>query len=90
MVIKDGFMLRNVAGNNIVVPFGSRSTEFNIMITLNDTGRFLWEKLSMDGGAETDSLTDALMDEYEVAETTALEDVERFLATLREAKIIEE
>ncbi len=37
MKIKDGFILRNVAGNNVVVPIGQATIDFNGMISLNDT-----------------------------------------------------
>ena len=44
MKIKDGFMLRKVGGQNVVVAVGKASRDFNGIIRLNDTGRFLWEK----------------------------------------------
>ena len=42
MQIKPGFAMRKIAGSNIVVPVGAASSDFNGMITLNDTGAFLW------------------------------------------------
>ena len=44
MKIKDGFLLRQVAGQNVVMPMGS-DLDLNMMITLNETGAFLWMKL---------------------------------------------
>ena len=49
MKLKEGFILRTVAGETVALPTGGL-TNFDMMITLNDTGRFLWEKLSV--GAE--------------------------------------
>ena len=43
MKIKDGFAKRNIAGSDIVVPIGENAKEFNGMITLNETGGFLWD-----------------------------------------------
>ncbi|MBR4723148.1 MAG: PqqD family protein [Clostridia bacterium] len=45
MKIKDGFILRQVAGNYVAVAVGEESVNFNAMVTTNDTGAFLWEKL---------------------------------------------
>ena len=45
MKIKDGFILRNVAGNNVVVPIGQATIDFNGMISLNDTGAFIFEQM---------------------------------------------
>ena len=41
MKIKDGFMLRKVGGQNVVVAVGKASRDFNGIIRLNDTGKFL-------------------------------------------------
>ena len=42
MRIKDGFVLRNVAGSFIAVATGEEAINFNAMITTNETGAFLW------------------------------------------------
>ena len=49
MKLKDGFILRSVAGETVVVPTGD-DLDLNMMITLNETGKFLWEHLEK--GAE--------------------------------------
>ena len=46
MKIKEGFILRNVAGSNVVVPVGQATVDFNGMMSLNDTGAFLFDKLT--------------------------------------------
>ena len=40
--IKEGFLLRKVAGDHVVVPVGEAGKVFHGMIRLNDTGAFLW------------------------------------------------
>ena len=45
MKIKDGFILRKVADSYIAVATGEESVNFNAMVTTNETGAFLWEKL---------------------------------------------
>ena len=79
MKIKDGFILRSVAGQTVVLPTGDE-LDLNIMITLNETGTFLWERLQ----AETDenALVSALLAEYDVDEETARKAVNGFVAKL--------
>lgn len=79
MKLKDGFILRTVAGETIVVPTGS-ALDLNMMITLNETGKFLWEKLEK--GAQTEELVAALLEEYDVDETTAKAHVAAFVEKL--------
>lgn len=79
MKLKDGFILRTVAGQTVVLPVGG-GLDLNMMITLNDTGAFLWEQL----GNETDeaSLVAALLKEYDVDEATARSAVSAFVEKL--------
>ena len=87
MKIKEGFMRKTVADSFVVVPTGANIVDFSAMITLNETGAFLWEALKNDVTEE--DLTSALMSEYEVDEKTAGEDVAEFVAVLRDKKVIE-
>lgn len=79
MKLKDGFLLRQVAGQNVVLPTGGE-LDLNVMITLNETAAFLWEKLQQ----ETDeaALVAALTAEYDVDARTAAESVAAFVAKL--------
>ena len=81
MKMKDGFVLRTVAGETVVLPTGG-VTNFDMMITLNDTGKVLWQQL--ENGAEVDELVAALLADYDVDEATAKAGVERFVAKLNE------
>ncbi len=86
MKIKDGFILREVAGNYIVVAVGDAVKEFNTVINLNGTSALLWKKLAE--GATEEQLVDALLSEYEVEKETAQKDVKIFIEKLTEAKLI--
>lgn len=81
MKLKDGFILRTVAGETVVLPTGG-VTDFDMMITLNDTGKFLWERLAV--GAEEAELVSALLAEYDVTEELAAQSVAAFVAQLKE------
>ena len=88
MKIKSGFMLRSIAGRNIVVPVGNRSLDFNGMITLNESATFLWEQLEK--GAEEQELVRAVLERYEdVDEDLAKKSVSDFLDKLREVDCLE-
>ncbi len=80
MKIKEGFVLKNVADATIVVPTGKTSLDFNGMITLNDTGAFLWRLLE-DETTEEQMLA-AMLKEYDVDEATARTGIARFVAKL--------
>jgi len=81
MKLKNGFVLREVAGEIIVLPSGD-DMDLNRMITLNDTGRFIWEQLQND--TDVDSIVAALLGEYDVAEDKARANVDAFIARLKE------
>ena len=86
MKIKEGFILREVAGENIVIPSGDE-LNLNLMITLNGTGRFLWEKL--ESGATEEQLVAAILEEYDTDEDTAKESVSAFVKKLSENGFLE-
>ena len=86
MKIKEGFVLREVAGNFIVVAVGSAVKEFNGIINLNETGAFLWK--IVEKGCEREDLINALLGEYEVEKETAEKDIDEFIGKLKEAKLI--
>ena len=81
MKLKDGFILREVAGENVVIPTGD-ALDLNMMITLNETGCTLWKRLEQE--AELADLTAALLSEYDVDEATAAAAAEQFVAKLKE------
>ena len=85
MKIVSGFILRSVAGNNIVVPVGENAKKFNGVINLNESGVFMWKKLEQ--GIELDDLVKALTDEYDVDEQTARRDAQAFTQALITAQI---
>ena len=86
MKLKPGFLLRNVADVNVVVPVGEMSVDFNGIITLNDTGKFLFERL-MTVETSEDELLRLMLEEYEVDEQTAQADIREFVAKLEEADL---
>ena len=81
MQLKEGFILRTVAGETVAVPTGAQ-LQTNMMITLNETGKFLWERLEK--GTDEKALVAALLGEYDVDELTARKHVALFVGKLNE------
>lgn len=79
MKLKDGFLLRQVAGQTVVLPTGG-DLDLNMMITLNDTGAFLWEHLQNE--TDEQALVNALLAEYDVDADTAARCVADFVKKL--------
>ena len=88
MKIKDGFLLRQVGDNHVVVPVGIQTVDFRCIITLNEVGAFLWQKMAVD--CTVADLVEALLAEYDVTADIATADVERFVASLREKNLLDE
>ena len=87
MKIKNGYMLREVAGEAVVVAPGEATLNFQGIISLNETGALLWKELEQ--GCEKKDLVQALLDEYEVDAETAEKDVNEFLKRADDAGLID-
>lgn len=86
MKIKDGFILREVAGQWLVVPLGERVVEFNGMITLSESGALIWKALETE--SSVDDLVAKVLSEYDIDEATARADVDEFLGMMREKELL--
>lgn len=85
MKLRDGLILRQVAGSWVVVAVGPASVSFDGMLTLNDSGALLWKAL-----ADGRDPVAALVEEYDVTTEQAARDVDEFLQTIREAGCLAE
>ena len=88
MRIEKEFILREIAGDYVIVPTGKTALEFNGLITVNELGAFIWKKMQQD--ISEDNLVSAILEEYEVKEETARNDVKEFLGKLEEYNILKE
>lgn len=86
MRIKEGFVLRQVAGQGVVIATGEASRHFSGMVKLNDTGSFIWGKLAQN--LDDDAIARALASEYDVAPEQAAADVSAFVAKMDEAGLL--
>ena len=57
MIIDKQYILRQIAGDYVIIPTGKTTLEFNGMITVNEQGAFLWKKLGTEITEEDGKLT---------------------------------
>lgn len=88
MKIKNGFAKREIAGSYIVVPVGKEASEFNGMITLNESGSFFWDCLQND--TTFDGAIEKITSEYDVEKTRAEEDLKKFITMLKVNNLLDE
>ena len=86
MKFKKEFMLREIVGETILIPMGDSNNHFNGIITINELGKFIWENLESSKNEE--DLLHKILEEYEVEEKEAKEDIDEFLDKLRQVDII--
>ncbi len=86
MTIKKEFVLREVAGDILLIPTGKTALDLNGMMTLNEVGAEIWRLLPEVHDEE--ELVRRLLEEYEVGENELRKDVDDFLKKLRELDIL--
>ena len=77
MNLNKNFILRNIAGESILVATGSATQDFNGMITLNEVATFILENI--DECEREEVLVEKVLEEFEIDEETARSDVREFL-----------
>ena len=80
------FLLRTVAGKQVLVPVGAAAVAFPGMVNVNSTGSYLWQLLEQE--QTLDSLVISVTDKYDVSRETAEADIEKFVNKLRTIQAI--
>lgn len=89
MKIKEGFELRNICGENIVIGHGVENINFTKVISMNESAADIWDVI-VDKDFTLDDMVRVLLDNYEVDEETARRDSEKLLQDWCEAGFVEE
>ena len=87
MNIKKELVLREIAGENVLVPCGKTVFSDNGLFMLNEVGSFIWKILP--SASNQEEIIDRVLAEYDIEPEKAKEDVEKFLASLRTFEIID-
>ena len=88
MKIKNELMLREIAGNYIIVPVGGELVDLNAMININDTGAFIFKALETEKTPE--EIAKLMTKEYDIDLETAKNDVNEFIEVLRKNSMLQE
>lgn len=88
MKIRNEYIMRKIAGETVIVPVGDAAARFSGMITLNETGEFIWTFLQEENSE--DGLLNAMLEEFEVDKDRASADIASFLEILRKNNMLEE
>lgn len=88
MKIKEGFILRSICGEYIVVGEGLAQVNFNKMLSLNESAAYLWKEAEGKEFTQED-LVKLLLDKYEVSQEQAAADVEKLTATWIQEGVVE-
>ena len=89
MKVKNGFNLREVCGEHIIVAEGDENIDFSNIISMNESSAYLWQEVQKLDNFTIDTLTQLLCEQYEIDEATAKKDVTTLATQWAAAGIIE-
>ncbi len=88
MRIKDGFVIRDVAGSKVVLPIGERQLELKGIITFNEVGAEVFNML--DGTNSVEEIVRKIAKDYEVPYDTVNADVNKLIEKMKAHGLIED
>lgn len=88
MKIKDGFIMKDVAGSKVVLPLGERQAEIRGIITFNDIGAEVFNML--DGTNSVEEIIARILKDYDAPYETVKSDVEKLIEKMRENGLVED
>lgn len=88
MKASDRFIYRTVAGEHLLIPTGEAAQKLRGLIALSESGALLYELLRE--GCSREALVDALTAQYDVGACEAAQDVDDFLAQMRQMDMLSE
>ncbi len=90
MRLKDGFVLRDVCGETVIIGEGLGAVDFGKLLVLNDTAAWLWKEAREMGDFTVESLAKRLCEEYDVEAEAALADVADIVGKWQQVNVIED
>ena len=89
MRIKNGFVLREVCGENVIMGEGLGAIDFGRLLCLNETAAWLWKEAKEMGDFTVEQLTDKLCEAYDVTPDEARQDVAAIIAEWQNVGVVE-
>ncbi|MGX8696901.1 MAG: PqqD family protein [Prevotella sp.] len=90
MRIKEGFVLRDVCGDQVIMGEGLDVINFGRLLCLNTTAAWLWQRADEMGDFSIEALSEKLCEHYDVDAATAQHDVADIVGEWKKAGIIED
>ena len=87
MKIREGFILREVAGTFVIISAGDDNLDFKGVITVNEVGALIWR--GVEAGLGKEEIVEKILSEYDVTKDVASADCDEFLEQLISKNIIE-
>jgi len=84
---KEGLLVRKFGEKYIIVAIDDMADELHSLITLNETGLFLWNMIEK--GTDFDSMLSSMLETYDVDSATAEADIKAFVEKANEAGLID-
>ncbi|MDD5924501.1 MAG: PqqD family protein [Clostridia bacterium] len=85
---KEGLLVRKFGDKYVIVAIDDMADEFHSLITLNDTGLFIWKLIEK--GTDADKILENILSTYDIDEETAKADIQNFIESARKAGILNE
>ena len=89
MKLKEGYVLRQVCGENVITGEGLGAINFGKLLALNETAAWLWKEAEAQGEFTVNSLADKLCEEYDVTAEQARQDVAAIVKKWQEVEVVE-
>lgn len=86
MKINGEYILREVAGDTILVPVGETALQFNGILALEPVGALIWKGLS--AGKDRSAILSDILEQFEVDPRTAAQDLDEFIEQLRSENLL--
>ncbi|MFW5794488.1 MAG: PqqD family protein [Bacillota bacterium] len=89
MKIKQEYVVKSIGEDIVVVPIKNEAVKFNGIITLNKTGKFIFELLQRENLTK-EELLKRVLDKYDVNESQAKKDIDAFILKCQRNELIDE
>lgn len=89
MRIKNGFVLRKVCNENVIVDEEIEAVNFDKMFVLNESAAWLWEQAQAMGNFTIETLAEKLCEAYDVTPDEAKADVAEIIADWQKVDVVE-
>ena len=86
MKIEKNVILREIAGEYILIPTGSMALKFQGVFAVSELGVAIWNLLQED--KDENEIVETLLQEYDVDRETLTADIKEFLQSLREKELL--